>query len=76
MTTMLRDGKEFFMLSDIVGPRWEGDTDRVVYCTGSWCLFHVNGQRVSRRVHTHNGYLDYVRMYGKRYFIDDKCKIA
>lgn len=77
-TTTIQDGtKTFEALSTIVKGRWKDDKETVVYIEGDWLLCNIIGRhsKVGRRVHTHKGYLKYIRMYGKRYYIDNACVI-
>ncbi|UYL05842.1 hypothetical protein JLBLGABF_00042 [Klebsiella phage KP13MC5-2] len=76
-TTMQADGVTFYPLSSIAStivPEYPHAVYR--YTQGRWAHFHVGRNRPMHRVvHKHNGYLEFVKVDGKKYYIDDACTL-
>ena len=75
--TLQADGITFEPLSSIastVSPEHPHAVYR--YTLGRWAYFCAGRNRpLHRVVHKHKGYLEYVKVDGKKYYIDDACTI-
>lgn len=64
------DDKTFYPLSSITSTLGRDSL-------GRWVHFNdVHGKSLKRVVHVHKGYLEYVKVDGKDYYIDDSCTLC
>lgn len=77
--SIINGNYEYFPLSDLLDQARAGVVANALYRyrnVSKWCLFYIDRVPHHRVVREASGWLEYVIVKGKRYYLDDQCNIV